>query len=716
LGGVSEPPGKDIQVYTVTFHAQGGGALAPQKVIAGSQINKPANPVKAGFIFDNWYDAATAATGAVIAWPLTVNGDMTVYAQWIPERTEVTQYTVTFNTAGGSVFVPQTVIAGAQINRPANPVKAGFVFDNWYDAATAATGAVIAWPLTVNGDMTVYAQWIPERTEVTQYTVTFNTAGGSVFVPQTVIAGAQINRPANPVKAGFIFDNWYDAATAAGGSVIAWPLTVNGDMTVYALWIPERTEVTQYTVTFNTAGGSVFVPQTVIAGAQINRPANPVKAGFIFDNWYDAATAATGSVIAWPLTVNGDMTVYALWIPERTEVTQYTVTFNTAGGSVFVPQTVIAGAQINRPANPVKAGFIFDNWYDAATAAGGSVITWPLTVNGDMTAYALWTAEGTGVSQYTVTFNTGGGNIFVPQTVNAGAQINRPANPVKEGFIFDNWYDATAAVGGSVIAWPLSVNSDMTVYAQWITAEVPLYTVAFNTAGGTSYVPQTVIAGSQINRPANPTKSGFSFDDWYDATSVAGGSVITWPLTVNGNITVYAQWITQFTVTFNTQGGSAVDPVRVNAGRTLERLADPVREGYVFKGWYTAGVGGASVSWPITVNEDRTVFAQWILLGRGSIEVTFSGLPQDETPGFTESVSGDLSWRSGTATFRVPDASFPGASFQWYLDGKALDGATGAAISKPGSYFTLGQHDVTVLITTVDNKVYSKTIRFTVVQ
>jgi uncharacterized repeat protein (TIGR02543 family) len=546
------------------------------------------------------------------------------------------------------------------------------------------------------------------------FTVTFNAQGGSALSSQTVIAGSQIDRPVDPSKAGFVFDNWYDAAAAASGSVITWPLMVNSDITLYAHWISE--EVPFCTVTFNAAGGTVFVPQRVIAGSQINQPANPVKEGFAFDNWYDAPAAAGGSVIAWPLTVNGDMTLYAQWITEGARITQCTVTFNTAGGSVFVPQMVIAGSQINRPANPSKAGFIFDNWYDAAAAASGSVIAWPLTVDGDITLYAQWTPENTGVTQYTVTFNTAGGSVFVPQTVITGSQINRPANPVKEGFVFDNWYDAPAAVGGSVIAWPMAVNSDITLYAYWITAEVPLYTVTFNTRGGSPFVPQTVIAGSQINRPANPAKAGFAFDDWYDAETAAGGGVIAWPLTVNRSLTVYAHWISKHTVSFMTQGGSSGDSfVMVNAGGTLNRVADPVREGYVFKGWYDAGTGGEAIEWPLTVDEDITVYAQWVLLGQGSLEVTFSGLPQDESTGFTGTVN-TLSWRTGTLNIGVPAASFPEASFQWYLDGSPLDGATAEAISKQGSDFTPGRHDVTVRITTADNKVYSKTIRFTVTQ
>jgi hypothetical protein len=67
LGGVSEAPGNDIPVYTVTFNTAGGSVYVPQRMIAGAQVNRPADPVKAGFVFDNWYDAAAA--GSVIAWP-----------------------------------------------------------------------------------------------------------------------------------------------------------------------------------------------------------------------------------------------------------------------------------------------------------------------------------------------------------------------------------------------------------------------------------------------------------------------------------------------------------------------------------------------------------------------------------------------------------------------------------------------------------------------
>lgn len=169
------------------------------------------------------------------------------------------------------------------------------------------------------------------------------------------------------------------------------------------------------------------------------------------------------------------------------------------------------------------------------------------------------------------------------------------------------------------------------------------------------------------------------------------------------------------TVTFNTGGGSTIAPVTADSGSLVNSPANPTRTGYAFNGWYTAASGGEPVDWPITVTGNTTVYARWLLIGQGSIGAGFSGLPQDETTNLT-GTSNYLSWTSGTLSISVPTANFPGASYQWYLDNVLLSGATAATLSKPGSDFTPGRHDVTVRITTADNRAYSKTLRFTVEQ
>jgi uncharacterized repeat protein (TIGR02543 family) len=285
-----------------------------------------------------------------------------------------------------------------------------------------------------------------------------------------------------------------------------------------------------------------------------------------------------------------------------------------------------------------------------------------------------------------------------------------------------NWYGSTTYIartltGGQVYyikVWPYSSSGSGTYQIGFNTFPVPpgtTITVTFDTQSGSAIDPVTVDYGSQVNQPANPTRTGCTFANWY--TALNGGSVVVWPLTATSDTTVYAHWTA--VLTFDTQGGSAIDPVTVNADSEVNRPVDPTRTGYAFNNWYTTASGGDLVTWPLTVNGNTTVYARWYLAGQGSITVSFSGLPQDETTNLSGTTE-TLSWMNGTLNVSVPTASFTGASYQWYLDNAALSGATVSSLSKPGSDFTLGRHEITVRIITTDNKVYSKTLRFTVVQ
>jgi uncharacterized repeat protein (TIGR02543 family) len=245
-------------------------------------------------------------------------------------------------------------------------------------------------------------------------------------------------------------------------------------------------------------------------------------------------------------------------------------------------------------------------------------------------------------------------------------------------------------------------------------------TVTFDTGGGSAIAPVMVDAGSTVNKPEDPAKEGCLFDNWY--TAATAGSVVSWPLTVSENTTVYARRTeavipgTRFTVTFDTGGGSAIAPATVDAGSIVNQPAYPAKEGFYFDNWYTAEIDGSVVNWPLTVSENTTVYARWILIGQGSIQVTFSGLPQDETTNLTGMSDGTLSWTMGTLNLSVPSENFSGASWQWYLDGVPLSGETSSSLHKPGADFTLGRHGVTVRIMPEDNQVYSKSVRFTVEQ
>ena len=118
--------------------------------------------------------------------------------------------------------------------------------------------------------------------------------------------------------------------------------------------------------------------------------------------------------------------------------------------------------------------------------------------------------------------------------------------------------------------------------------------------------------GVKLTAPAAPTKEGYRFGGWYYDNS---GSKAKWNFdtdTVTRAMTLTAKWVRTYTVTFETSGGSAVDPVTVDAVSTVTKPADPTKSGYAFGGWYKDST--LQTPWDFangTVTADATLYAKW---------------------------------------------------------------------------------------------------------
>ena len=80
---------------------------------------------------------------------------------------------------------------------------------------------------------------------------------------------------------------------------------------------------------------------------------------------------------------------------------------------------------------------------------------------------------------------------------------------------------------------------------------------------------------------------------------------------VNKDITLTAQWTPRYTLTFDSQGGSAVPSQSVRADQAPNEPAAPTRAGYTFQGWSTAAQNGTAVDFTQMIGQDTTVYAQW---------------------------------------------------------------------------------------------------------
>ena len=304
-----------------------------------------------------------------------------------------------------------------------------------------------------------------------------------------------------------------------------------------------------YAVTLNTNGGTIADGKDVTGytyGVGATLPTDVTRTGYTFKGWYDNENLTGSPVTAIGGAETGNKEYWAKW-----EINQYTITFDTNGGSEIAPITQDYGTEITVPADPTRKGYTFKGWDKEI----------PETMPAEnITVKAQW-----GINQYTITFDTNGGNEIAPITQDYGTKITAPADPTRKGYTFKGWDKEI----------PETMPAEnITVKAQWETNQ---YTIAFDTNGGSEIAPITQDYGTEITAPDNPTRKGYTFKGWDKEI----------PETMPAeNMTVKAQWeINQYTITFDTNGGSEIAPITQDYGTEITAPDNPTRKGYTFKGW-----------------------------------------------------------------------------------------------------------------------------------
>lgn len=121
---------------------------------------------------------------------------------------------------------------------------------------------------------------------------------------------------------------------------------------------------------------------------------------------------------------------------------------------------------------------------------------------------------------YRIDFVSNGGGTVESIVKKAGEEIAEPAVPVKNGYVFDGWYES--ADNGSTLADKPFVFAYMparncTLYAKW-SEQIVKYTITFESNGGSSVTAIEAKAGEKIEEPAIPTNDGYLFDGWYESS------------------------------------------------------------------------------------------------------------------------------------------------------------------------------------------------------
>ena len=253
-------------------------------------------------------------------------------------------------------------------------------------------------------------------------TITFDTQGGTEIPPITQEMGTTVTAPPHPTRKHYEFLGWDRKI----------PTTMPaGNMTITALW-----KASDYSITFDTDGGSMIDPITQPHGTEITPPADPTREGYTFMGW-DVEIPET-------MPIDG-LTVTALW-----KINEYTITFDTDGGSAIDAITQDYGTEITPPADPTREGYTFMGWD----------VEIPATMPGEnLTVKAVWI-----VNSYTITFNTNGGSTVDAITQDYGTEITPPADPTREGYVFAGWSQEIPDT---------MPDEDLVIEAEWTPKEPP---------------------------------------------------------------------------------------------------------------------------------------------------------------------------------------------------------------------------------------------------
>ena len=174
-------------------------------------------------------------------------------------------------------------------------------------------------------------------------------------------------------------------------------------------------------MTFDSDGGSEVKSQEVSDGKKATEPDAPTKTGYTFGGWFVKTTE--WNFLAHTVTEN--VTLKAKWIAN-----EYTLKFNSNGGNEIADMTVTYDGDYILP-EPTKENYVFLGWKEGETVYQQSG-KWQKTSGATLTAE--WV-----IAKSTITFETNGGSVVAPMTINYGENYTLPTS-TRENYALVGWF------------------------------------------------------------------------------------------------------------------------------------------------------------------------------------------------------------------------------------------------------------------------------------
>jgi uncharacterized repeat protein (TIGR02543 family) len=360
-------------------------------------------------------------------------------------------------------------------------------------------------------------------------------------------------------------------------------------------------------IIFNTNGGSLIPAISQDSGSVVREPVRPIKSLYGFVGWYsDEALTIPYTFTTMP---SGNIIVYVKWNYVGTGTV---ISFDSNGGSPVAPVGLPTGSPISAPVTPTKEGYTFVDWYleDVFTTRYVFNIMPP---GPSFTLYARWLLDA---DAKTITFDTNGGSAVAKIVGVSGEAILEPSSPIKVGHTFGGWYSDAGLTTEFTFSTMPAENT--LLYAKWT---INQYSIYFDE-------PIPVITqdyASEVVAPTNPTYAGYTFAGWYTTPEVTAytSTRLTDELLSTRyvfstmpamDINLWARRISTSyakTITFDTNGGSAVAPYVGISRETITAPEPPTKDNYDFVDWYRDSMCTQKYTFREMPGYNLTLYAKW---------------------------------------------------------------------------------------------------------
>lgn len=425
----------------------------------------------------------------------------------ITAKVDADLHTITFRDYDSTLIRQVTSKYGSVLStEDIIPSLKGYTFDKWSIDIPATMPAY---------DTVAYAEYVPN-----QYTITYKDYDQSVVRVDTFFYKDTIKAIEGPEREGYTFKGWK---------------TIPTTMPIGGVEVTAQYKVNSYIISFRSMDSTKIETKNREFGSELVAPEIPELEGYTTLGW-DKEVPAT-------VPAKND-TFYAQY-----QINKYSLSFeDKEDGTIYQSDSLNYNSVVTLPADPTKEGYTFAGWdMDVPTNMPAlNIVT-----------YAVWKAN-----PYVLSFVDYNDSILDIDTLDFGAKVVYPADPVREGYNFVGWAD-------SLLTMPAYNDS---IIAQY---QVKKYEVIFKD-GDSIIFKDSLAYGDTIIAPADPEKKGYQFDGWNPEV----------PVTVPAyDIILTPTWTkAEFVITFLDYDSTVVaqDTLMFNANIVKPKVT---REGYTFTGW-----------------------------------------------------------------------------------------------------------------------------------